>query len=101
MAKTILTKKAKLSKRQYEILVLRVMKYTYADIETQLSITKGTITRHIKEALFRFNMMSQQELIELAKRHKWVESVDRDNGVEYKIKPYEQIHSMRIAKTLS
>ena len=101
MAKTILAKKAKLSKRQYEILTLRVMKFNYAEIEQQLGITKSTIIGYLKDAMFRCNVMSQQELITLAKTQKWVESIPRDNGIAYTIKPYEQIGSVRIFKTLT
>lgn len=100
MSKIILSKKAKLSKRQYEILMLRAMKFKYSEIESKLSIKQSTIIRHLKDAMFRFNAMSQQELIELAKRQKWVECTPRDNGMEYKIKQYEEIHSMRIFKAL-
>jgi len=100
MSKIILTKKAKLSKRQYEILTLRVMKFKYSEIENKLSISKATIIRHLKEAMFRFNVMSQQELTDLATRQKWIECTPRDNGMEYKIKPYEEIHPLRIFKSV-
>ena len=100
MSKIILTKKAKLSKRQYEILALRVMKFKYSEIETRLSIGQQTIRRHLKEAMFRFNVMSQQELIDFAKTQKWIESKARDNGIEYKVKSYEEIQTVRIFKSL-
>ena len=100
MSKVILTKKAKLSKRQYEILIFRVMKFKYSEIERKLSVGQNTIRRHLKEAMFKFNVMSQQELTELAKREKWIECMPRDNGIEYRVKPYEKIGSLRILKIL-
>ena len=100
MSKTILTKKAKLSKRQYDILVLRVMKFKYPEIEKRLSIGQQTIRRHLKDAMFRFNVMSQQELIDVAKTQKWIECTERDNGIAYKIKPYEEIQTIKVYKTL-
>ena len=100
MANTILSKKAKLSKRQYEILTLRVMKFKYSEIEAKLSISKSIVIKHIKTAMFKLNMMSQQELIDFVKRQGWVECTARDNGIEYKIKPYEHIGSVRIFKNI-
>ena len=100
MSKTILTKKVKLSKRQYEILVFRVMRFKYSEIERKLSIGQNTIRRHLKEAMLKFNAMSQQELIELIKNQKWIESKARDNGIKYKIKPYEEIGTVQIRKVL-
>jgi len=100
MSKTILSKKAKLSKRQYEVLILRAMQLKYPEIQAKLSIGKQTLRRHLQEAMFRFNVMSQQELIDFAKAQKWIECKERDNGVEYKIKLYEEIQTIKILKTL-
>ena len=100
MSKTILTKKAKLSKRQYEILVFRVMKFKYSEIERKLSVGQNTIRRHLKEAMFKFNVMSQQELINFAKAQKWIECTARDNGMAYKIKSYEELQAIKVYKTL-
>ena len=100
MSKIILTKKAKLSKRQYEILVFRVMKLKYSEIEKKLSIGQNTIRHHLKEAMLKFNAMSQQELIDFVKSQKWIECTPRDNGIEYKVKSYEQIQTIRIFKYL-
>ena len=100
MSKIILSKKSKLSKRQYEILVFRVMKFRYSEIERKLSIGQNVIRRHLKEAMFKFNAMSQQELIDFAKSQKWIECKARDSGTEYKIKPYEEIEAVKIFKIL-
>ena len=94
MSKTILTKKAKLTKRQYDILVLRVMKVKYPEIQKRLSIGKNALRRHLVESMFKLNLMSQQELIDYAKTQKWIECTARDNGMEYKIKPYEELQTV-------
>jgi len=100
MSKTILSKKAKPSQRQYEILMLRAMKMKYMEIEQRLSISQSTLKKHLTSLMVKLDCFSQQDLIDFAKSHKWIECKARDNGVEYKIKSYEEIQTIKILKTL-
>lgn len=101
MSKTILTKKATLSKRQYEILILRAMKMKYPDIERKLSISKGQLRRHIINMLAKTNSFSQSELIDIARHQGWIKSSVKPTGeVEYQIRPYEHVHTIRVYKSV-
>lgn len=99
MSKTILSKKAKPSQRQYEILIMRAMKMKYSEIGQKLSISEGTLRKHLNQLMVKLGCFSQQDLIDFAKSHKWIEYTARDNGIEYKIKPYEKVEIVRIYKS--
>lgn len=99
MSTIILSKKAKPSQRQYEILMFRAMKMKYSEIAGRLSISKTGVRRHLDLLMARLCCISQSELIEFAKSQGWIQSCIKAGGeVEYRIKAYDQIQSVRVFK---
>lgn len=98
MSNVILTKKAKPSQRQYEILIMRAMKMTYREIQEKLSISQSTLRNHLTELMARFGCLSQEELIDLAKSQRWIQEESKGSGVVYRVKSYNEVGRVRIYK---
>ena len=96
MSNVILTKKAKPSQRQYEVLIMRAMKMTYREIQERLSISQSTLRNHLTELMARFGCLSQGELIDLAKSQHWIQENIQGGGVAYRIKSYDEVSRVRI-----
>lgn len=97
MSRKIISKKVKPTKMQYEILILRAMKVKYPDIQSQLSISKATMMRHLTNLKIKFFCFSQTDLINFAKSQGWISSFPRPSGeVEHEILPYEDIMTVRV-----
>ena len=99
MSKTILSKKAKPSQRQYELMIMRAMRMKYTEIEQKLSISQKVLKRHLEKLMFQLGCFSQQDLIDFAKSQGWIKAISRDQGIAYEIKPYEKVETVRIYKS--
>lgn len=87
MSSYTLSKFGKPTKRQYQILMLRLQGYSYRQIADQIFRSDRTVEHNLRNLKDRLGMEFIEEVYNIARAKRWI---------EYKIKPYDEIEVIRI-----
>ena len=99
MSNVILSKKTRLTQREYEILVLKAVKMTDSEVGGKLGISRVVVRYHIRKMMIKLQSFSRSELIDFARSKGWITSKVKPSGeVEHAVTPYEQVQGIRLFK---
>ena len=99
MSTIILSKKARLSQREYDIVVFLTIKMSYQEIRKKLGISASTLKRTLFKIMHKLQCFSRSELVALARAQGWVRTtVPYPGDIKHTVMPYNQVQGMRLFK---